>query len=196
MTPIEKVTLGREHRVGPWLEEGLISLVKCHPDLSLDDLEAAVGLRTAYRIVGLRAKHGAFHSALHPTIADGGFHTTLPFARLRCKFCSGFAFKDSFGCHGCKVHIALDKEGDGYVRASKVKSTSSVVFHEIELRELFCASCCRSSIQRSIPCVSCKRTIEQTGHVMFFLDSLDALSSVGSREVRGVFADEFNELGF
>ncbi|KAF6760920.1 hypothetical protein DFP72DRAFT_881796 [Ephemerocybe angulata] len=54
LDPSEKIILAREHRVSKWFIEGITSLVKDDPNLSLDDLEACVGLRTAYRIVGIK----------------------------------------------------------------------------------------------------------------------------------------------
>ncbi|KAF6750655.1 hypothetical protein DFP72DRAFT_774324, partial [Ephemerocybe angulata] len=52
LSPAERVTLAREHRVSKWFFQGVTSLVK--DALSLDDLEASVGIRTAYRILGIK----------------------------------------------------------------------------------------------------------------------------------------------
>ncbi|TEB24881.1 hypothetical protein FA13DRAFT_1738896 [Coprinellus micaceus] len=199
LTPTEKVKLAREHRVGSWLEEGLVSLVKGNADLSLDALEAAVGLRTAYRIVGLRAEAGVCCNTLLPKLVSGAFHPTLPLGHLRCMSCSGFVFQDSLRCpHSqCRADIALDEEGGGYVRSSSdslVKSNSSAVFYEIELRDLMCASCSKGIIRQAISCASCERGIQTTEHVMFPLRSVASPSFARSMAVREVFADELEEL--
>ncbi|KAF6750639.1 hypothetical protein DFP72DRAFT_909703 [Ephemerocybe angulata] len=54
LDPVEKITLAREHRISKWFIQGLTSLVKDDLKLSLDELEDSVGLRTAYRIVGIK----------------------------------------------------------------------------------------------------------------------------------------------
>ncbi|KAF5341054.1 hypothetical protein D9611_006151 [Ephemerocybe angulata] len=57
LSPVEKITLAREHRVSKWFIQGLTSLVEDNLKLSLDELEASVGLRTAYRILGIKHEH-------------------------------------------------------------------------------------------------------------------------------------------
>ncbi|KAF5341092.1 hypothetical protein D9611_006146 [Ephemerocybe angulata] len=59
LTPVEKIALARAHWVSDWLIEGLTNLVNDNPKLSPDELEASVGLRTAFRIARLKLECNA-----------------------------------------------------------------------------------------------------------------------------------------
>jgi hypothetical protein len=53
LSPIEKVDLGRAHRIATWMEEGVTSLVKSDIKPTLHDL-ATLGWETAARILWIR----------------------------------------------------------------------------------------------------------------------------------------------
>ncbi|KAF6750649.1 hypothetical protein DFP72DRAFT_909721 [Ephemerocybe angulata] len=59
LTPVEKIALARAHWVSDWLIEGLTTLVNDNPKLSPDELEASVGLRTAFRIARLKLERNS-----------------------------------------------------------------------------------------------------------------------------------------
>ena len=50
---MEKVILGRAHRVGAWLDEGVTSIAACYPIPALEDL-APIGWETVARIFWIR----------------------------------------------------------------------------------------------------------------------------------------------
>ncbi|KAF5341244.1 hypothetical protein D9611_006149 [Ephemerocybe angulata] len=70
LSPTEKITLAREHRISKWFFQGVTSLVK--DNLSLDDLETSVGIRTAYRILGIKLECNSCSQCRR-----GGSHTII-----------------------------------------------------------------------------------------------------------------------
>ncbi|KAF6760929.1 hypothetical protein DFP72DRAFT_881820 [Ephemerocybe angulata] len=63
LTPVEKIALARAHWVSDWLIEGLVDLVNDNPKLTPDELEASVGLRTAFRIARLKLERNLSSAA-------------------------------------------------------------------------------------------------------------------------------------
>lgn len=102
LTPKEKLTLARSYRIADWLTESLTAIAQDLPVKSLDELEASVGLRTAYRIVGIQVKVLSVRCNSLTEIANDAVTLlhgvyTIPAGRLLCCDCTSILRVRSLG---------------------------------------------------------------------------------------------------
>jgi hypothetical protein len=159
LSKVEKVNLGREHGVASWLLEGVTSLVERDPDISADDLEASVGIRTAFKIVSLQAL-SENSGPISTVLVNGTLYPSFPLSALCCQNqkCSGRIISaDGLACHSCSKSIGPND------RRAIYASTYSTIWPSFRggpcfaftLDDLQCRSCAKRLLVRPTPCQSC-----------------------------------------
>ncbi|TEB24894.1 hypothetical protein FA13DRAFT_1738909, partial [Coprinellus micaceus] len=126
LSKVEKVNLGREHGVASWLLEGVTSLVERDPDISADDLEASVGIRTAFKIVSLQAL-SENSGPISTVLVNGTLYPSFPLSALCCQNqkCSGRIISaDGLACHSCSKSIGPTTDAPSYAMPLVRKATT------------------------------------------------------------------------
>ncbi|TEB24875.1 hypothetical protein FA13DRAFT_1738887 [Coprinellus micaceus] len=151
LAPVEKVTLARDHRVASWLVEGLTSLTLRETELSPDQLEEAVGLQTAFRIVSIQ-------------VAGLTKATGLSTSAIRCGGCYKPCLEDQFACHSCSKVLSSEGTVAMYIATSSVSGNNiyncdSGVQFGFPSQYLYCNSCSRRAITRYTNCKLCSTCV-------------------------------------
>ena len=158
LSEVEKVKLGHEHGVASWLIEGVTSLVERNPDLSPDALEAALGIRIAFRIVSLQARFQNI-SPISTVLINGTLYPSFPLISLRCRSCPERMFSHAgISCHSCSRPIGPNDRGAVYLRTNLASLRASGNDHCVssEMDKLQCASCTHRLVTRPVACQACQ----------------------------------------
>ncbi|KAJ3523533.1 hypothetical protein NMY22_g11397 [Coprinellus aureogranulatus] len=198
LTPLDKVALGREHKVTSWLVDGLTSLAV--EEMSPDALEEAVGLRTAFRIAVMQAKPRSL-GLVNTVVVNGTKRTGVTLSALYCAYCLKPFMGELFNCQSCRRSLEYTTPGTAYIQAGMsgvmVESALGSCFY-FNVQHIHCTSCAQRAITGNIACHSCSRSTSYTDNVYACHDpgassapttkpsSLEAL-------VREVFHDEIQE---
>lgn len=195
LSAVEKVTLARDHKVARWLVEGLTCLVS--EDLSPDELEEAVGARTAFRLVTIRYK--SFSSSLgSPIFINGAKRTGFSAAAVHCGNCAKPFFNEEFKCQSCASIILKGTPGSIYMGSTSgatghTHSGIGDCFH-LNLQQIYCSLCSRRVIVGNTSCSSCARVLPYISNILLSL-CCELRFSVPVTEalVRDLFKDEIRE---
>lgn len=193
LTPAEKVTLARDHKVGPWFIEGIASLTSAL-ELSPDVLEEAVGLRTAFRISTIRLRLCAGVAFATLRLPNGAF-TGLRIADLRYGCCWKTFPKDkTMLCHSCSQEVPASEVGRIYLNLAPTLYTSSWNSHfKFTVQDIFCSSCNQRFITQTTTCLN-RNVQHAAGPLYIFLASYSGDPKLASDKlIREFFKDEINE---
>ena len=144
LSPIEKIHLGRTHKIAAWVEGGVNGLVHGDQKPTLEDL-ATLGWETAARILWIR---------------DNPPSKTLSFRRddIKCGYCSSTSSLINFdhNCYSCKQSVAADAELTATGPGTTSEPTDRIVKFLAINRHLNCQGIIFSSI--SFSCPSCSKS--------------------------------------
>ena len=158
LSNVDKVNLGREHGVASWLLEGVARLVEREPEMSADDLEAALGLRTAFKIVSLQARF-VNNGPISTVMISGTLYPSVPISALRCCSCLGqLITPTSFACQSCSKSIGTDDRRAVYlsVYTSAWPTTQQgLPAFPVVMNQVHCASCTKPLFVTTVTCASC-----------------------------------------
>ncbi|TEB28186.1 hypothetical protein FA13DRAFT_1735804 [Coprinellus micaceus] len=202
LTAVDKIALGLDHKVVSWLLEGLTTVVSKAHEFPVDALEEAVGLRTAYRIAGIRSKTNFGATATSITVG-GNQCAAFPLTAIRCGFCCKPVVTGGLGCQSCSKTLRNDILGAIYMspvtEAPKVCLNSTVGGHCLYLRAHYinCTSCHCPAIPHGITCPSCNHHHLNSTNVYLSLCPPTPSHAVPLTEglVREAFKDEIEECG-
>ena len=144
LSPIERIHLGRTHKIAAWVEGGVSGLVHGEKKPTLEDL-ATLGWETAARILWIR---------------DNPPSKTLSFRRddIKCGYCSSTSSLINFGhnCSSCKQIVAADAE----LTATGPGTTSGPTDRIIKFTAIKGHLNCRKAIftSASFSCPSCSKS--------------------------------------
>ncbi|RXW14142.1 hypothetical protein EST38_g11711 [Candolleomyces aberdarensis] len=109
LSPVEKVTLARAHKVAKWLKEGLNEIVTQEEALKPDELKAHLGLETAFRLMWIQIQ-----SSKRPQVAS---NPRITLGSLGC--CNGHpVFTSPKTCMHCTGVISIGDPEAMYVDLS------------------------------------------------------------------------------
>ncbi|KAJ2924442.1 hypothetical protein H1R20_g12645, partial [Candolleomyces eurysporus] len=137
LSPFEKVTLARAHKVVKWLKEGLNEIVTQEEALKPDELKAHVGLETAFRLMWIQIQ-----SLKRSQVASG---PRITLGSLGCY--NGHAvFTGPRNCKGCSREISIGDPEAMYVDPSstgtfKYGNTGTEPGSIMSLANLRCKNC-------------------------------------------------------
>jgi hypothetical protein len=153
LTPVEKVTLARAHKVAKWLKEGLSEILVQEETLQPDELEAHLGLRTAFHLVWIRNQL----SAKAAQVANGSI-LRITLGSLGCSQCGNAPILFLRYCKSCGHPIEKDDPLHPQIPVdSLVRSTCSsggIEFY-VALSDLRCKHCSKSPYP-SLVSVACR----------------------------------------
>ncbi|KAJ3523532.1 hypothetical protein NMY22_g11398 [Coprinellus aureogranulatus] len=180
LTPVEKVTLARDHKIAPWLVEGLKSLTS-DTELSPDALEEVVGLRTAFQLTAVRLKLATIASQFTTVRQPQGNWAGV---RIRdiCQNCcyKPFVKDKTITCMSCSKSLQTDQAGVIYIKAQpSLRATYWDTHFCLKFSDLFCSSCDSQFITGATTCQNCGKT-----HLNF--DTLLIYLGFHSSTARGV----------
>ncbi|TEB28176.1 hypothetical protein FA13DRAFT_1690812 [Coprinellus micaceus] len=202
LTAVDKIALGLDHKVVSWLLEGLTTVVSKVHEFPVDGLEEAVGLRTAYRIAGVRSKTNS--GAATTSITVGGNQcAAFPLTAIHCGFCCKLVVMGGLGCQSCSKTLGNDILGAIYMSptadTSKVSLNSTVGGHcfYLQAQNINCTLCHRPAIPHGITCPSCSNHHLNTTNIYLSLCPPSPSQTVPSTEdlVREVFKNAIEECG-
>ncbi|RXW16737.1 hypothetical protein EST38_g9109 [Candolleomyces aberdarensis] len=176
---IEKVNLGREHKVEKWFVEGILDLVDRKSTLSLTDL-ADLGWETAARILWIR----------DPDSRPGSGKLAVPFklSSIKCPHCVKSAIL-SWRCSHCQT--MLSGEHEFFVLGKQIMNGGRKVGPRearVQLSLVKCNLCKQSAIaQRALSCQTCNGSIQASSQPVFQMPDLS------EEMVNEVFGDEIKE---
>lgn len=151
--------MGRNHKVSSWLVEGLTALVLGDMQLSLDALEEAVNLRTAYRITAIQVK--TRKALVNTVVVDGGVYTGVSLSALYCDSCDKPFFKGHVDCHSCSKTLQCEAPGACYITGStsamRTNANMGAYFH-FQIWHVYCTMCSSRFFTRTLSCNSCDRS--------------------------------------
>lgn len=176
---IEKIKLGREHRVAKWMEEGLFSLVDGDYRLTRADL-ATLGWETSALILWIRDN-------LIPSLNNSPFRFTGDM--IQCGSCSSNLISElDSECYACDAGIY---EYTVSV-ASLVQDASGKVDPLIKLGDICCSACNCPFYSRNlnIRCPHCSLPLTIKKNVRI------ALKKRIDEKIGEVFGDEIREYKF
>ena len=154
LSPIDKINLGRAHKFGNWLEEGVTSLVDGDQKLTSEEL-ATLGWETAAMILWIKDQSGL--SARNSN--------TLSFRKdsIKCGFCASSASLLS-GSHDC-YHCASALLGDEELKCARTTSSSETADIIVPIKTITCSRCGqRAFYSTSFDCSSCSFTTFSNSH--------------------------------
>ncbi|KAJ3496254.1 hypothetical protein NMY22_g19837 [Coprinellus aureogranulatus] len=200
LTSIEKVALGRKHRIVSWFVEGLMDLW-ADDEITPDALEEAVGLRTAFRICAarLQLERVPQHATIVPLVVKSQVCYGFRMADLRCIECMGRIVNTTYGsCDFCaKKHIA-SAVGSLYVTTpvafSEVRGVRNTCVVQASVKSFACIACHRGfATEGQVKCPSCAMSLYYicvvAGSSAENIPSPETLSSLEIM-IREMFKDE------
>ena len=153
LSSMEKVLLGRAHRVGAWLNEGITSLTTCYPIPTLEDL-APIGWKTVAQIFWIRD----YLNTQNKQNNDHYFRRDA----IKCGYCksSSSLIDTNYGCgHLASAEVVLTFSGS----ATTIPGTNEVF---IPIGQIQCSSCrTRPFYSICVPCSSCSSFTQNTSTV-------------------------------
>ncbi|KAJ2912935.1 hypothetical protein MD484_g7493, partial [Candolleomyces efflorescens] len=197
LSPVEKVALGREHKVASWFREGLTELVSEHPIRPLVELKAQLGPDLACTVLWIQNRALA---ASKPR-EQGLVITGLSLGMLACWYCKTAMLSSDRNCHSCSQPIAVDDRGALYLgpgpRATYIDtlipaSGPATSAFCVNIQYVMCRSCSNCALPTTnlvCPSGSCLRTTNDA----FFNLKHDQIVTEGdsvSRIILEEFADE------
>ncbi|KAJ3493682.1 hypothetical protein NLJ89_g10961 [Agrocybe chaxingu] len=179
LSAIEKVILGRAHKVGAWLEEGLCSLVSSDYRPTLADL-GTLGWETAAQILWIR---DTTHSPLNVP-------NTLRFTRdaIKCGFCSSPSSLINFryNCYNCGQPIPPEAE----LTFSGPGSATTTADRLITLKGIECNKCGRGPFKSlNVHCNFCSRTSNHGSNVRIMPNNKDMIEEIFGEEIEDYKSD-------
>ncbi|KAJ2926950.1 hypothetical protein H1R20_g10124, partial [Candolleomyces eurysporus] len=163
LNPIEKITLGREHKVAKWFRDGLTELVSEHPVRPLAELKSQLGTEMACTLLWVQN---------HTQTSPGGLVITeLTLGMLGCFHCQAAMFT-SRNCASCSRTIAVDDHNalslargtfDMYVNPGLTTDGFATTTFYINLKYVMCKNCSN----RALPIMSytCPKCSQDTTHL-------------------------------
>jgi hypothetical protein len=196
LSPVEKVALGREHKVATWFREGLMELVSEYPIRPLAELKAQLGLELACTLLWNQTL------AVSKPREQALILTGLSPGMLACWHCKAAMLTTSINCHSCSQIIAVDDRGALYLapgpRATYIDThlpasgpaTSAFCVNTQYVMCRSCSNCAFSNVNLVCPPGSCLRTTTDD----FFKLKLDQIVTEGgaSHIILEEFADEIS----
>ncbi|RXW14600.1 hypothetical protein EST38_g11253 [Candolleomyces aberdarensis] len=162
LNPMEKIVLGRDHKVAKWFREGLTELVSENPIRPLAELKAQLGAEMACSLLWIRDQT--------QTILEPGLTLTgLSLGMIGCYYCQAGMFQTGSNCVSCSRTIAVDDcsaicmfggSCDMYIHAENPATGPATATVCINLQSLMCRGCskCAFSLENRT-CPSCSRAI-------------------------------------
>ncbi|KAJ2924440.1 hypothetical protein H1R20_g12646, partial [Candolleomyces eurysporus] len=183
LSPFEKVTLARAHKVVKWLKEGLNEIVTQEEALKPDELKAHVGLETAFRLMWIQIQ-----SLKRPQVA---LNPRITLGSLGCY--NGHAvFTGPRNCKYCSREISIGDPEAMYMDPSPTvtyKHGDAGIELGMNLANLRCKNCSYTPIYcKSYSCPSCGSS---TPYASFWIISSPAQNTnADTVSVEEVFKEE------
>ncbi|KAJ3538567.1 hypothetical protein NMY22_g5104 [Coprinellus aureogranulatus] len=198
LTAVEKVTLGRTHRVATWLISGLLDLTWADRVLSPEALGEAVGLRIALRIYSARLRRLSQHSRIVPVEVLSKQHVGFCISAICCCFmdCLKPIVKSEVAsCNTCSREFSAKAVGSIFTSAPpRLHFGPEIhsIFFLVPVSDFRCTVCQGQFFAQDPLCGSCGKQMASPNLCVF----LGAQSStVPSAEdlIREVFQEEIGE---
>ena len=109
LSPVEKVTLARDHKVAKWLKEGLNEIVTQEEILEPDELKSYLGLETAFRLVWIQNQ-----SFRRPQVQS---NPSITLGSLGCHN-DHLLYTSPTSCKSCHQQISMDDPEAMYVHST------------------------------------------------------------------------------
>lgn len=191
--PVEKVTLGREHKVVSWLIEGLMALTWVDRQLSPDALAKAVGLLTAFRIYTAQRRQSSTHARIAPIRLPTGTVTGIPIADLRHGCCWKLVVMDEVkSCHSCSTRLPTNEVGSVFTKAAPSTHTNkNHCYFGARFADCLCGSCHNQFFAPTVFCQHCNAPSHSD--FLVFLGHHSSLVPSNESLIREVFQEEIRE---
>ncbi|RXW11801.1 hypothetical protein EST38_g14054 [Candolleomyces aberdarensis] len=135
LSPVEKVTLARDHKVAKWLQEGLNEILTQEDTLEPVELKSHLGLETAFRLVWIQNQ-----SFKRPQISmddpEAMYVHLMSVQNLRCKHCSNQPLPN--GTYICPSSCGTDSASLKFIAPASRQSanTDTVNIEEVFKEEI------------------------------------------------------------
>jgi len=176
LSPIDKIKLARAHKFGPWLEEGVTSLVDGDQMLTHEEL-AMLGWETAALILWIKDR-----LSRSPMNSNA-----LSFRKgsIKCGFCASSAslLSGSHNCYSCASVLRTDEE----LRCPNIVLSLRTADTVVPTQAIMCSKCGKRAFNStSFFCSACSSTS--------YPDARISLKKSSKEMIKEVFGEEIKEL--
>ncbi|RXW18250.1 hypothetical protein EST38_g7604 [Candolleomyces aberdarensis] len=109
LSPVEKIALGREHKVAKWFQDGMSELISEHPTRPLAELKSQLGAEMVCTLLWIQTQ------TLSTPLGTGFVLSGPTLSMLSCYYCEAAMFTSDRNCHSCGRTIAVDDPKALYV---------------------------------------------------------------------------------
>lgn len=193
---MEKVALGREHKVAKWFQDGLTEIVSEHPIRPLVELKSQLGAEMACTLLWIQ------NQTLHTKPREQGLVLTgVIVEMIGCYSCQAAIFTGDRNCHSCSRSIAVDDWNALYsaIGLDIMWTEPSTVFTGlaampllINLQHLMCRQCSKCAFSLQVyACPSCGQKMSYD-HVRLRPIHNEGGSGGASQRILEEFRDEID----